>query len=155
MILDNGIIWEIDKLNAYLYVSLLNFHMFFWNCSIECQRLMTRKVALIKKRDFLWLCSVTGFLLPHDPLQLKKYKKKERGIRYKLFWWYHLQCISSDFYPIKWAWISKRYLPYQTSLILFTSIGTQMLRKRWIHLLNKRHGRNIKLVNISVLLRSL
>lgn len=79
--IDKGIIWDYVKLNwRLMYMYLLNSHMFFWNCSIECQMLMIRKVALIKKRDFLWLCSVTGFYLPHDlHYNWKNVKRKIKG----------------------------------------------------------------------------
>lgn len=79
--------------------------MFFFTCSIGCQKLMIRKVVLIKKKDFRWLCSVTGFHLLHDlHYNLKFIKSKRMG---------------NHISTIKWAWKSKRYFPNKTSVVWF------------------------------------
>lgn len=40
--------------NDWLYSGTL------WECSTGCQKPTMRKAVLIRKRDLLWLCSVTG-----------------------------------------------------------------------------------------------
>jgi hypothetical protein len=46
---------------------------FFLECSTGCQKHMMKKEALIRRRDFLWPCSVTGqFERKHLVIEITK-----------------------------------------------------------------------------------
>jgi hypothetical protein len=48
----------------YMLVLLTNYVLYFsfilWECSTGCRTPMIKMAVLIRKRDFPWLCSVTG-----------------------------------------------------------------------------------------------